>query len=272
MCSSDLKNAFYDIYELAKKDENWLALLLSVDDTKLISESELEDARKVMTEDEFEQEWYCSFTAAIKGAYYDEVLREAREQGRIGRVPYERGALVDTYWDLGIGDATAIGFFQSIGKENRLIDYYEQSGVGLAHYAKVLQDKGYVYGVHVAPHDIEVKELGSGQSRLEMAKDLGIRFEVAPKLSIDDGINAVRTRFNTLWIDENKCSQFLNALSLYRKEWDDKRGEFKPKPLHDWTSHAADMLRYWAVSERKGKEEVTSYVPKFREYQSRRFS
>ena len=261
------KNEFYRLYEYGKGDEDWLSVLLTADDTNVISQEELIDARKIMSLDEFNQEWHCSFEAAIKGAYYAKELNDARNQGRICNVPHEVNLPVLTWWDLGIGDSTVIGFFQLVGKEWRMIDYYETSGEGLAHYAKVLQDKGYVYGEHFAPHDIKVRELGSGKSRLEMAKTLGIKFSVVSNLSIDDGINAVRTRFNTLWIDEVKCAQFINAIALYRKEWDDKRGEFKNKPFHDWTSHAADMLRYWAVENyREDKQQVSSYIPKFREY------
>ncbi|KKK70874.1 hypothetical protein LCGC14_2919600, partial [marine sediment metagenome] len=255
------KNEFYRLYEYGKGDEDWLSVLLTADDTNVISQEELIDARKIMSLDEFNQEWHCSFEAAIKGAYYAKELNDARNQGRICNVPHEVNLPVLTWWDLGIGDSTVIGFFQLVGKEWRMIDYYETSGEGLAHYAKVLQDKGYVYGEHFAPHDIKVRELGSGKSRLEMAKTLGIKFSVVSNLSIDDGINAVRTRFNTLWIDEVKCAQFINAIALYRKEWDDKRGEFKNKPFHDWTSHAADMLRYWAVENyREDKQQVSSYI------------
>ena len=267
------KNEFYRLYagigKDSKKIENferdWLSLLLTVDDTHIISTQELDDARSIMSEDEFQQEWYCSFEAAIKGAYYAKELRETREQGRIKNIPHDKSLPVHTWWDLGIGDATAIGFFQIVGMEWRMIDYYETSGEGLAHYAQVLQKKGYIYGEHYAPHDIEVRELGSGKSRLEMASSLGIRFKVAPNIRIEDGINAVRTRFNTLWFDTDKCAYFLDALALYQKEWDDKQGQFKAHPLHDWTSHAADMLRYWAVTNFK-TENKNQYTPVLREF------
>jgi hypothetical protein len=242
------KNEFYRLYEKAKKEESWLALHLSVDDTQIIPQSELEDAQKVMTPDEFQQEFYCSFEAAIQGAYYADNISQARKDGRITAVPYDERLPVMTWWDLGMSDATAIGFFQQHGLQWRLFDCYENSGEGLAHYAKILKEKNYNYSKHFAPHDIEVKELGSGQSRKEIAYSLGIPFQVAPKLPIQDGINAVRSRFSQLWIDETKCQRFLDCISQYRKEWDDKRGEFKKDPLHDWTSHFADMLRYWAVT------------------------
>ncbi len=145
----------------------------------------------------------------------------------------------------------------------------EQSGEGLAHYAKVLDDKGYLYDTHWAPHDIEVRELGSGLSRIETAKSLGINFKVAPKLSIEDGINAARMRFNTLWIDEEKCAPFIHCISLYHKEWDDKRGEFRNQPFHDFTSHYADALRYWAVTKADKTESMSVYKPKWKSYGKR---
>ena len=256
------KNEFCRIYEEARTNEKWLAMLLTVDNTKIIPESELEDARKIMSEDEFQQEWHCSFEAAIKGAYYAKELKKAYDDGRITKVPYDEGLLVHTWWDLGIGDATAIGFFQEDGKSWRFIDCYEASGAGLAHYAQVLKERKYVYGKHYAPHDIEVKELGTGLSRIETAKQLGINFEIAPKFLIEDGISAVRQRFNQLWIDEEKCARFLHCISLYRKEWDDKMGDFRQRPLHDFTSHFADMLRYWAVTNFDSySENFTQYRP-----------
>jgi hypothetical protein len=265
------RNEFYRLYEYGKRDEQWLSLLLTVEDTGIIPVEELSDARKIMSEDEFQQEWFCSFEAAVKGAYYERELREARANGRITNVAHDRRLPVYTWWDLGIGDATSIGFFQEVGSEWHIIDYYEASGEGLAHYAGILQEKarelGYVYRNHYAPHDIEVRELGTGQSRMEIAENLGIQFKIAPKLSFEDGINAVRTRFNALWFDVVRCERLLDALSLYRKEWDEKRGMFRNTALHDWTSHAADMMRYWAVTnlEQRGND-VSSYVPKFREY------
>jgi hypothetical protein len=118
----------------------------------------------------------------------------------------------------------------------------------LDHYAKVLQDKGYLYGRHIAPHDIEVKELGSGRTRREQAGDLGINFEVAPRQSIQDGINAVRTLLPTAYFDKTRCGQLVEALMLYRTEYDEKNKVFRANPLHDWTSHYADSVRYLATA------------------------
>ena len=154
---------------------------------------------------------------------------------------------VETWWDLGIGDSTAIWFAQRVGQEIHLIDYYETSGESLAHYADKLEEKGYAYERHIAPHDIQARELGTGKSRLEVANELGIDFEVAPKLEVDHGIESVRNMLPNCWIDREKCKLGLDAIRQYRKQWDDKNQVFKNKPLHDWCSHAADALRYGAV-------------------------
>jgi phage terminase large subunit len=241
------KNEFYRLFEHSKIDENWLSMLLTVDDTKIIPQSELEDARKVMNEDEFNQEWYCSFEASIKGAYYNRELSRAREEDRICNVPYEPSIPVHTFWDLGISDYTSIGFFQLVGKEKRMIDFYESHGYGLDHYAKIIKEKPYCYGSHNFPHDVEVRELGTGKSRREILESLGIRVDIVPNIPVADGINSGRLTFSGLWIDKNKCSSFIDAISQYKQEWDDKNGMFRDKPLHDWTSHAADMYRYFSV-------------------------
>ena len=163
-------------------------------------------------------------------------------------MPYERGIPVYTAWDLGISDTTPIWFFQIIGKEVRFIDFYENSGEGLAHYAQILRDKGYEYGQHYAPHDIEVRELGTGKSRLETALNMGIRFTVCKKLSKPDQIEAARGLLYKSWFDESKCDPGIKALENYRKAWDDKHGAWHDRPLHDWASHPADSFMIAAVS------------------------
>lgn len=252
------KNDFYRLYLRAKNEDNWLGILLSVDDTGLISKDELEDARAIMDPDEFQQEWYCSFEASVKGAYYGQQIHEARVEGRIGgSVPYNRGVKVDTSWDIGIGDATAIWFFQRIGHEIHLIDYYETTGEGFPYFAKLLQDKGYVYGTHYGPHDLQNREVGTGKTRMETAVKLGINFTIVPKLPVEEGIDSVRRMFNKCWFDK-RCSSGLDALAAYHKEWDDKQGQFKNRPFHDWSSHGADAFRYLALGRVEG--EVGNYV------------
>lgn len=240
------RNAFCEIYEASRTDPEWFSLMLRASETGIVAESELAAARKDMTEDQFAQEFECSFEAAIQGAYYGALMAEADREGRITRVPYDPAKQVETWWDLGVGDSTAIWFVQRVNAEIRVIDYYEMTGEGLPHYAKTLKEKPYVYSRHIAPHDIEVRELGSGKSRRETALDLGIDFDVAPKLDVDDGISAVRMLLPRCWFDSEKCETGIECLRQYRKDWDERLKVFRSRPLHDWTSHAADAFRYGA--------------------------
>lgn len=242
------QNAFKEIRDEAAKGNGWYLATYKASETGIIEATELDAARAMMGESEYKQEFECSFEASIRGAIYGAELEQARESKRITDVPLVQDVTVSTYWDLGVGDATAIWFVQAIGQEIRLIDYYENSGEGLAHYAKVLQQKPYVYGTHVAPFDIEVKELGSGRSRKEVAASLGINFEVAPKLPLEDGINAARTIFNRCWFDKKQCEAGIEALQNYRRDYNTRIDEFKATPVHDWASHGADAFRYFAVS------------------------
>lgn len=253
---------FYDLWERVKDEPDWFVKVYKASDTGVIPDAELEDARKIMDEDEFAQEYECSWTASIKGAYYGKQLSEAQTEDRIGKVPYDPRLPVHTAWDLGVGDSTAIWFYQVLGQEIRIIDFHEDSGEGLPYYAKILDQKDYKYGEHWAPHDIQVRELGSGKSRIETAKMLGIQFRIVPNLSIDDGINAVRNTIPRCWFDAKKCELGLQALRNYRKEYDDRRQEYKPRPLHDWSSHAADAFRYLAVSLRDKQKTKSNKQPR----------
>ena len=243
-------NQFWEVYDYALRGrDDWYAKLYRASDTKVIPEKELEEARAIMTPEQYEQEFECSFTAAVSGSYYGRLITKADKDGRITDVPVDDNVGVETWWDLGIGDSTAIWFAQRVGEEIHLIDYYETSGESLAHYADVLADKGYAYSSHIAPHDIMARELGTGKSRLEVANELGIDFDIAPKLEVDHGIESVRNTLPNCWFDRKKCKQGLDALRQYRKQWDEKNQTFKNKPLHDWCSHASDAFRYGCVAE-----------------------
>lgn len=250
------RNEFWRIYDGAQNDADWFALALKASETGILDAAELTAARKAMSEEQFAQEYECSFDAAVIGSYFGKLLDEAQQQGRIGRVGYEPAAPVETWWDLGVGDSTAIWFVQRVAREVRVIDFYEMTGEGLPHYAKVLQGKPYVYDRHIAPHDIAVRELGSGMARIDRAAELGIRFEVAPKLPVDDGINAVRLILPRCWFDATACAQGLEALRQYRKDWDDRLKAFRDRPRHDWTSHAADAFRTGCVVAEEEKAEA----------------
>lgn len=242
------KNHGFDLFEMASKNPSWFVQRLTIFDTKVLTEVDIQEERDAgMTEDMIQQEFYCSFTAAIMGSYYWTQYDEAEKTGRFGNVPYQVGLPVYTVWDLGIADSMAIGFYQLAGQEIHKIDYYEKTGEGFAHFAKVLQDKGYVYGKHFAPHDIKARELSTGKTRQEGAKALGIDFEVVPEIGVQNGIDLARGIFKRLWVDSEKCKDWLKLIPQYTKEWDEDKKIFKDRPLHDWTSHGADEFRYAAV-------------------------
>ena len=242
------KNQFYDIWKHANTDPAWFAAMYKASETGILSPNELTAARSVMTADEYAQEFECSFEASVKGAIYSAELEAARSTGRICVVPYDPALPVDTDWDLGIGDAMAIWFSQSLRSgEIRLIDYYEASGEGLPHYVAMLSKRGYVYGDHWAPHDIDVRELGTGKSRLDVAASLGLKFRVCPKLPVEDGIHAARLLFPKCWFDAAKTAPGIEALQHYRRDYNARLNEFKATPVHDFASHGADAWRYLAV-------------------------
>jgi phage terminase large subunit len=256
------KNHGYDLYQTAKRlqdrDGSWYSSLLTVDDTGILTPKDIQDERDSgMDEDMIRQEYYCSFEAAMRGAYYGDLFEKIEKEGRLKNVPYDPAVPVETWWDLGIGDSTAIWFIQRVGQEWRAIDYLEASGQGLEYYARALFNKPYAYSRHVGPFDLTVRELGTGKSRIEMLGALGLRMEVAPKLRPDDGIQAVRQVLPLFWFDSAKCELGVKALSQYRRAYDDKAKMFKDHPLHDWTSHGADAFRTGIVSD--GRRAATGF-------------
>lgn len=203
---------------------------------------------KISDYDSYMNIWQGKVKLIADGAVYKKEFEKVQQDNRICPVPCDAALHVHTVWDLGVGDSTSIWFVQIAGKEVRLIDYYEASGEGLPHYARVLQDKGYLYGKHFAPHDIAVRELGSGVSRLETAKKLGINFLITPSLTIEDGIDAARQLLSNCWFDEKKTEHGVRCLRNYRREFNDKMNEFKATPVHDWASHGSDAFRYLAIN------------------------
>ncbi len=240
-------NAFYETWKKAVGEDEWFSLMLKASESGIIDPGELASARKDMTEEQFDREYECSFEAAIRGAYYATEFKRIDEEKRLTAVPWDSGIEVHTAWDLGIGDSTAIWFFQVAGREIHLIDYYETSGVGLDHYAKEIKSRPYVYGSHWFPHDVKVKELGTGKSREETLNALGIKVETVPNIGLDDGINSVRRMLNKCWFDKVKCGRGVEALRQYQRDFDEKLKAFKSKPLHNWASHGSDAFRYLSL-------------------------
>lgn len=257
-------NLLYDAWQQAGADQSglWSRFRFPASQTGYLPQAELEAARQSMEAAEFAQEFECSFAAAVRGAYYAPLVDAAEREGRIAALPVAPELPVHTAWDLGMDDATAIWFFQVEPSGTwRFVDYYEASGEGLAHYVRVLEQKarpagpaapgedlpgrGFCYGQHLAPQDIRVRELGTGQSRWECAARMGLRFSLAPALPLADGIDAVRRLLPRCWFDAEHCATCIKALRAYRRQW--RPGGPGSGPLHDWTSHGADALRYAAT-------------------------
>lgn len=242
------KNTFFKLWTSAEDDEDWFRLSLKASETGLLDAKELADAAKMMSEDEYAQEYECSFEAAVRGAYYGKEMNAAEEGDRIGVVPYDPRLPVHTAWDLGMADSTVVWFIQTTGAETRVIDVIKGEGVSLDWYVKRLQERDWLWGKHYLPHDVEVRELGTGKSRKEVLEGLGVSVSVCPNIPIADGIQAVRMLLATCWFDKARCKDGIEAIRMYRRDYDEKRQEFRTAPLHDWTSHYADAFRYFAVA------------------------
>lgn len=245
------RNQFWEIYEQAQSDPEWFTFLLRASSTGLIDNEELTALRKTMTPEQYEQELECSFTAAIIGAYFGKEMAEAERENRICSVPHDPSVSVQTWWDLGIDDSTAIWFVQYVGREIHVIDYIETNGEALPFYAKELDKRPYRYSDHMLPHDAAARELGTGKTRVETLQALGLRnCVVVPVQEVADGINAARLLMPRCWFDAAKCKRGIEALRQYRREYDDKLKNFKSRPLHDWSSHGADAFRTGAMGGR----------------------
>lgn len=253
-------NHFRDLRDRAEDDPEWGLLEFKASQTGIIPESELLSARKDLGEDKYNQEFECSFNAAVEGSYYGQIINDLETKERFTTI--ERDDLCRSYvaWDLGISDSTCLWVAQVVGKEVRLIDFTENHGVGLDWYVSWLRENNYDGYEQFLPHDVEVRELGTGKSRKEVLQESGLNITVAPRLSIADGIQAVRRLLPRCWFD-HKTKQGLNALRNYRREHDEKRNVYYEKPLHDWTSHAADSMRYLAISLNEDTTTWSSNIP-----------
>ena len=240
-------NHFKDLFDRADKEEGWAALQFKASETNLIDEEELLSARKEMGDDKFNQEFECSFNAAVEGSYYGKIIGELEEKNRMCEIT--RDDLCQTYvaWDLGMGDSTALWVAQNAGQEVRLMDYVENHGQGLDWYVNWLKDNKWETAEQLLPHDVSVRELGTGKSRLEVLRESGLNVKVLPRLSVDDGIQSVRRLLPRCWFNIQQVKQGLDCLRNYRREHDEKRNVFFDKPLHDWASHGSDSFRYLAL-------------------------
>lgn len=251
-------------YERGRMTEGYSTYLLDYTKTGVLSEEAIGRLRAEMSAEEFAQELECSFNAPNSGSYYGRLLDEADREGRIGIVPHDPGLKVWTAWDLGVDDSTAIWCAQiTRSGEWRLIDYIEDSGAGLDHYVRLLQQRPYVYEMHLLPHDAAVRELGSGKSRTETLSSLGVRpWRIVRQHSVADGINAVRLVLPRAWFDAAKCAQGLKALRHYRREWNESAQTWRANPVHDHASHGADAARYLCLGAREEQPKPIERVAK----------
>jgi hypothetical protein len=260
-------NAFYEIWRTAQASDKWFAASIRASTSGLLPESELADARQGMTQDQYDQEFECSFEAAILGAYYGKELRQAEESGRVTEVEYDPTLPVYTAWDLGYHDDTAIWFYQVNQSEVHCIDYYAASGLSIDDYAKAVNDKGYRYARHWLPHDARAKTLASGGRSIieQLVPQLGgvSKLAIVPSLSVQDGIQATRLMLPRVWFDKTNCGEAVEVLKQYQREWDDDKKAFREKPRHDFSSHCADAFRMLALSWQETKAEEPKTLPKF---------
>jgi hypothetical protein len=240
-------NHFKELRDRAEKEDGWGLLEFKASETGVVDDLELKAAKSEMGEDKYRQEFECSFDAAVEGSYYGQILNELEDKKHMQEIPREEISRTFTAWDLGMGDSTSIWVAQLVGTEVRLIDYYENHGVGLDHYVKWIKDNDYLKAEHILPHDVRVRELGTGKSRLEMLEEAGLEVKIAPRMGLDDGIQAVRRLLPRCWFNVPKVQNGLNCLRNYRRDYDEKRKIFYERPLHDWSSHGSDSFRYLAL-------------------------
>jgi len=248
-------NHAWRLDKMARGNPKWYYQRLTVDDTvNVISQEAIDEERlSGMSEEMVQQEFYCDYTAGAVGSYYGRYLSQLWKKGQIGNVAHDKHALVHTAWDLGIGDCMVCWFFQVCGNEIHLIDYYENYGEAIEHYARTLaerkEENGYLYGTHYAPHDIGKRELGPGKTIFESAQEAGLEYHKLPREHrVETGIERVRGILYRCWFDAKKCEQGISALESYRKEYRDKYQTYSDNPLHDWASHGADAFRYLSMA------------------------
>lgn len=259
------KNEFWSIWQHASRDPDWLALMMRASETGLVDQSELLDAAKTMTEDQYQQEFECSFEAALLGAYYGREITQVKAENRLRKVPYEPEVPVHTAWDLGYSDDTAIWFYQVVNGEIRLLQHHATSGQAMDYYINHVNAQPYKYGTHWLPHDARAKTLASGgksiQEQLSNAWGWG-NVRIVPELSIQDGIQAARMMFPRCYFDLG-TEDALETLAQYQREYDEEKKTFRDKPRHDWTSHTADAFRMLAVAWREEYKPKEPELPRY---------
>ena len=244
------RNHLYKLWEEVRDDPEWFTLYAKASETGILDPDEMEIQRRRMTKERYAQEFELDPDAAIVGAYWGEELAAAQAAGRMTTVEPAPGP-VHTVWDLGVGDSTAIWFWQAVGAEIRVLDFYENHGQGIEHYAGVVASKAWPKGVDWVPHDAKVRELGTGRTRIETMISHGLKPRLVPDHKVEDGIEAARRVLGRCWFAMPTCRDGVEGLKQYRADYDEKLRVFKDKPRHDWTSHRSDSFRYLAMAYRE---------------------
>jgi phage terminase large subunit len=248
-------NHFYKLGEFSRHDPGWFFQQLDADKSGVFTPEQLASELLELQAEHGEewgraiwlQEYFNDPSAPVRGAYFAAQMVQADKAERITRVPWDPALLVHTSWDLGINNRTVVWFWQTVGAEIRAINCRAYMGTGLPEIIADLRTLGYNFGQHYAPHDSKVRELGSGKSRKEIAQGLGMTWNIVPQVGLLSGIDQVRVMLPRVWFDADACRDGIEALRLYRTEYDDERKVYSPSPLHDWTSDYADSVRMFAV-------------------------
>lgn len=267
------RNHAYELWEGIQDSPFWYTQKLTIEDTNLITKEQIQtEIDEGKSEEIIQQEYYVSWTRGINGTYYGRLIEKARQEHRIGNVAYEPNSSVNTAWDIGYGDSTAIVFWQQVGSEIRFIDYYENHGESIAHYAKVIQSKPYVYGTHYFPHDAGAGSIQTGTTLQKIASDLGIKAIILDRDDLEIGIEQSRALLSICYIDQNNCKQLIKCLENYFKRYNDKMQCYSDSPVHNWASHGADAFRYAAVARNKfGKGNNTLTADKIKEMRMKNY-
>ena len=242
-----MNNIFYEYYLKAQGNKDWFLYTAKASETKIIDQEELDQALEMLGQAKYNQEFECSFQGNLPGSIFGKEISDLEDKKHITTVPFDPSLQVHTSWDIGYNDDTAIIFFQEIGHQINIINCFADRNKPFPFYAELLKEKEYSYGNHYAPHDIEVSEFSSGRTRRETAYQHGIRFRVAPKTLLEDGIHAVKMILPRCKIDVDHCKPLIDALRHYHRKYIERDRVFKTKPVHDWSSHYADSFRVLAT-------------------------
>ena len=256
-------NGFYEIFSKAEQQQNWYVKVLRASQTKILPQEELDDARSMMSIDQYQAEFECDFESAIIGAYFGKEMRQLTDQGRITDVEHDPMFKVNTAWDLGYSDDTSIWWYQVIHGEIRVLDYHSSNGETVEYYTDLIQQKkrqyGYEYGIHWLPHDDRAKTLASGGKSIieQISNKIPIEsLKIVPSLSLQDGIQASRMALQRSWFD-HKCIDGIECLRQYQREYDEDKKVFRDKPRHDWTSHGSDAWRMLSIAWKDEDKAIT---------------